>query len=336
MKKLATTLLAATMLLTALGGCGARSNTAKELTRLTVSEVARSVFYAPQYAAVSQGFFAEEGLEIELVTGQGADKVMTAVIAGQVDIGLSGPEAAIYVYNEGRENHGVVFAQLTKRDGSFLVGREAVRDFSWEMLRGSTVLGGRKGGVPEMTLEYVLRQNGVEPGTDVTVDTGVQFALMAGAFTGGQGDYVALFEPTASMVELEGKGVVLCSIGEESGEIPYTAYYASKDYIAENPEVIQSFTNAIYKGQRWVETHSAREVAEAIATFFPDTDIELLEKVTQRHKDIDAFMTDPVMKQESFDRLQTVMEQAGELQKRVEHAALVDNSFAQKAVDTIK
>lgn len=303
-----------------------------KLETISVSEVTRSVFYAPQYAAIAKGFFEEEGLEIELATGQGADKVMTSVIANEVDIGFSGPEAAIYVYNEGRENHAVVFAQLTKRDGSFLMGREPVEQFSWEMVRGKHVLGGRKGGVPEMTLEYVLRQNGLEPGVDVNVDTSVQFALMAGAFTGGTADFTTLFEPTASMVEAEGKGYVLCSIGEESGEIPYTCYYASKKLIAEKPEMIQSFTNAIYKGQQWVATHSAAEIAEAIAPFFPDTSLELLTTVTQRHKDIDAFMSDPILKRESFDRLQTVMEQAGVLPKRADYDAMVNTEFAANAM----
>lgn len=360
-KSIPSLLLAATLSFSLLTGCGASQpapaastpapapSTAVESApapepvqkapvKISVSEVARSVFYAPQYAAITQGFFAEEGLDIELVTGQGADKVMTAVLAGQVDIGFSGPEAPIYVVREGRQNPPVVFAQMTKRDGSFLVGREPAPagGFSFEQLRGKHLLGGRKGGVPLMTLEYVLRQKGLDPAKDLTVDSSVQFALMAGAFTGGQGDYVTLFEPTASAVELEGKGFVLASIGEASGEIPYTCYYASKEYIEKNPQIIQSFTNAIYKGQKWVASHTPREVAEAIAPFFPDSKIELLEKVCARHAEIDAFMSTPAMTPESFDRLQTVMEQAGELPARVEFSAVVDNRFADTAVATVK
>lgn len=315
-------------------GCSAPAK--QETVKLKVSEVARSVFYAPQYAAVTQGFFEEEGLEIELTTGQGADKVMTAVLANQADIGLSGPEAAIYVLKEGRENSAVVFAQLTKRDGSFLVGREKDADFTFEKLRGKHLLGGRKGGVPLMTLEYVIRNEGLDPKSDLNVDTSVQFALMAGAFAGGTADYVTLFEPTASALEREGKGYVLASIGEMSGEIPYTAYYASKSFISEKADVVQRFTNAIYKGQQWVKSHSAEEVAKAIAPFFPDNDLELLTAVCQRHADIDAFMTEPAMKPEAFDRLQTVMELAGELDGRVDFSDLVDNSFAEKAVASIK
>ena len=309
-----------------LAGCSSQ----EELTTVRLSEVTHSVFYAPFYAALELGFFEEEGLQIELSNGGGADKVMTAVLAGQVDVGLAGPESCIYVLNEGREDHPVVFAQLTKRDGSFLVGRTD-EEFSWENLRGTTIIGGRKGGVPEMTLEYVMRQNGIIPQEDAVVDTSVQFNMMAGAFTGGNGDYVALFEPTATEVELAGKGYVLTSIGLESGEIPYTAFFAAKSYLEEKPEIVQGLTNAIARGQQWVLTHSAAEIAETIAGQFPDTDMEVLEAVCQRHLDIDAWNDTPVMKEESLDRLMTVMETAGELEQRVAFEDLVDNSFAEKA-----
>jgi len=331
MRKVLSAVIAAVLMLS-LVGCGSASP--DKLEKVRVTEVARSVFYAPQYAAVSLGFFEEEGIELELTNGQGADKVMTAVIADQADIGFSGPEAAIYVMKEGKEDHPVVFAQLTKRDGAFIVGREPDADFKFEDMRGKHLLGGRKGGVPLMTLEYVIRQQGMDPAKDLYVDSSVQFALMAGAFTGGTGDYVALFEPTASAVELEGKGYVLASVGELSGEIPYTCYYAKQSWLKEKADLAQRFTNAIYKGQQWVKEHTAAEVAEAIAPFFPDTDLALLEKVCQRHADIDAFMTTPVMESEPFERLQTVMEQAGELEGRVEFRDLVDNSFALKAVSS--
>jgi len=318
----------AALLLLPLWGCGRRS----DLTVVRVNEVTHSVFYAPQYVAMSLGFFEEEGLQVELTNGGGADKVMTAVVSGQSDIGLAGPESCIYVYNQGKEDYPVIFAQLTKRDGSFLVGRTD-EDFSWENLRGKTIIGGRKGGVPEMTLEYVMAQNGVTPHVDAVVDTSVQFNMMAGAFTGGQGDYVALFEPTATEVVEAGKGYILCSIGEESGEIPYTAYFASQSYMSQNPQVIQGFTNAIARAQRWIAQHTDREVAEAMADQFPDTSVELLEKVTARHRAIDAWNATPVMEQHALERLETVMEHAGELtdQQWVDFDALVDNSFAQKA-----
>ena len=247
----------------------------------------------------------EEGLEVEITTGQGADKVMTAVLAGQSDIGFAGPEAAIYVYNEGKEDYCEVFAQVTQKDGSFLVAREDTDNFSWQDLKGKTVIPGRKGGVPYMTFEYVLKQNGINPSTDLILDDSIKFDLMAGAFSGGTADYVTLFEPTASMTEQAGKGYIVASVGEASGEIPYTAYFAKKSYMEENSDLIQRFTNAIYKGQKWVEEHTMKEVAEAIVEFFPDSDIETLTTALQSYKDIDAWKKDPVMKQESYDLLQS-------------------------------
>lgn len=304
--------------------------------KITLSEVTHSVFYAPQYVAINLGFFEEQGLEIELSNGQGADKVMTAVLSGQVDIGFAGPEASIYVYNEGREDHAVVFAQLTKRDGSFLIGRQPKPDFRWENLRGKKIIGGRKGGVPEMTLEYILKKHGLIPNQDVIVDTSIQFAAMAGAFTGGEGDYVTLFEPTATMLEKEGKGYVLASLGVESGEIPYTAYFAKKSYIQKNSDIIQRFTNAIYKGQQWVDQHTPGEIAEAIRKSFPDTDLETLEAVAKRYKEIDAWCKNPVMTEESLNLLQEVMQEAGELKQPAPHDKIVDNSFAVKAMEEMK
>ena len=318
-------------LLLLLPGCAGK----RTLTSVRLSEVTHSVFYAPQYVAMSQGFFREEGLDVELTNGGGADKVMTAVVSGQADMGLAGPEAAIYVMNQGKEDHPVIFAQLTKRDGSFLVGRTP-GPFSWDQVRGKTIIGGRAGGVPEMTLEYVLRQNGVEPQRDAVVDTSVQFNMMAGAFTGGNGDYVTLFEPTATEVERAGHGYILCSIGEESGEIPYTAYFASQSYMTAHPEVIQGFANAIARAQQWIVDHTDREVAEAIIDQFPDTDLDTLEAVTARHRQIDAWNAGPMMARSALERLETVMTEAGELEKDqwVDFDKLVDNSFAQKAMET--
>lgn len=297
---------------------------------ITLSEVTHSVFYAPQYVAIEKGFFAEEGLQVELINGGGADKVMTSVLTGEAEIGFCGPEACIYVLNQGKEDPPVIFAQMTKRDGSFLVGREKV-PFSWDQLIGKTIIGGRKGGVPEMTLEYVMRDHGVVPGVDATVDTTVQFNMMAGAFTGGNGDYVTLFEPTATEVEANGQGVILASIGEESGEIPYTAYFAAGSYVQKNADVIQRFTDAIAKALKWVQTHDAAETAAAISPQFPDTAVETLTTVVQRYKDIDAWNTTPVMEQASLERLETVMETAGELDHGawVDFSKLVDNSFAE-------
>ena len=307
------------------------SNT-EELKTIRVNEVTRSVFYAPQYVAINQGFFKENGIEIELSTGQGADAVMTAVLANQCEIGFAGPEASIYVYNEGKEDYTQVFAQMTKKDGSFLISKNPAEEFSWQDLKGKTIIPGRKGGVPYMTLEYVIKKNGLDPQKDIVLDDSIKFDLMAGAFSSGEADYVTLFEPTASLIQEEGKGYIVASIGEAAGEIPYTAYFAKKSYIEENQETIQKFTDAIYKGQKWVEEHTAREIAESVESFFPDTDIELLEKVIQNYKDIDAWNETPILKQESFERLQEVMSMAGELEAKAPYEKIVNNSFTEKSI----
>jgi NitT/TauT family transport system substrate-binding protein len=301
--------------------------------KIVLNEVTHSVFYAPMYAAMSLGYFEEEGLEIELVNGGGADKSMTALLSGQADIGLMGPEAAIYVYNEGKEDSAVVFGQLTKRDGSFLVGRVPNKNFKWSDLRGATVIGGREGGVPEMTLEYVLRKNGLEPGVDVEVITNIQFNLMGGAFEGGTGDYVTLFEPTASLFEQEGKGYIMDAVGAESGEVPYTAFMAKKSYIKNNPDIIKRFLKAIYRAQQWVQNASDREIAEAIVDYFPDTTAESLVMVARSYKEIDAWMDTPVMKEEAFNRLQEIIQQAGILDEAVDFESVVDTSYALETVN---
>lgn len=306
------------------------------LKTIRVNEVTRSVFYAPQYVAIANGYFAEENLNIELTTGQGADKVMTAVLANQSDIGFAGPEAAIYVYNEGKEDYAQVFAQMTQKDGSFLVSKEKTDNFNWKDLKGKTVIPGRKGGVPYMTFEYVLKKNGLNPKKDLVLDDSIKFDLMAGAFAGGNAEYVTLFEPTASMTEAAGKGYIVASVGEASGEIPYTAYFAKKSYIEHNSEVIQGFTNAIYKGEQWVKNHSASEIAEIIKDFFPDTNFEMLTTAIQSYINIDAWKTNPILEEESFNLLQTVMKEAGELEKEGDYNKIVNNNYAQKAIETLK
>ena len=330
--KYAAVVIAVVMIAIGSVGC---ANTKDKVT-VRVNEVTRSVFYAPQYAAIAKGFFEEEGIKVELTTSQGADQVMAATLSGGADIGFAGPEAAIYVYNEGRENYCKVIAQLTKRDGSFLISREKDDNFNWEKLRGKTILPGRKGGVPYMTLEYVLKSKGLVPGEDLIFDNSIQFALLAGAFTAGTGDYVALFEPTATTLEKEGVGYIVASVGEEAGEIPYTVYFASGSYIEKNAETVQKFVNGVYKGLLWVKENSAETVAKAIADFFPDSDMELLITVVQRYKDIDAWNDSPFMKEEAFDKLQNVIEQAGELEKRAPYDKVIDNRFAELSIEKIK
>lgn len=303
-----------------------------DLQVIQINEVTRSVFYAPQYVAIANGYFEEEGLELEITTGQGADKVMTAILASQSDIGLCGPEAAIYVYNEGKEDYAQVFAQLTQKDGSLLVSKEPIENFKWEDVKGKTVIPGRKGGVPYMTFEYVLKQNGINPEIDVNLDDSIKFDLMAGAFTGGEAEFVTLFEPTASMTEDAEKGYVVASVGEAAGEVPYTAYCAKKSYIEENSEIIEGFTRAIYKGEQFVEEHSANEIAEIIQDFFPDTTVESLTKSVQTYKDIDAWKENPILKEEAFDKLQLIMTEAGELDKKAPYEMIINNSFAEKVI----
>lgn len=309
-----------------------KSQNTNDTIVLNVNEVTRSVFYAPQYVAISKGFFEEYGIKVELTTGQGADSVMTAVLADQCDIGFAGPEASIYVYNEGKEDYTQVFAQLTKKDGSFLVSKNEIENFSWQDLKGKTIIPGRKGGVPYMALEYVIKNNGMDPKKDMTLDDSIKFDLMAGAFSAGNADFVTLFEPTASNTELQGKGYVVASVGEAAGEIPYTAYFAKKSYIQNNEQIIQNFTNAIYKGQIWAMEHSAREIAEAIQDFFPDTDLDMLESSIQSYKNIDAWNSTPVLNKESFDRLQDVMTTAGELKNKAPYEKIVNNKYAEESI----
>lgn len=299
------------------------------LNKIKVNEVTRSVFYAPQYVAISEGFFAKHGIDIDLITGQGADAVMTAVLANQCDIGFAGPEASIYVYNEGKEDYTEVFAQLTKKDGSFLISKTKTDNFSWQDLKGKTVIPGRKGGVPYMTLEYVLKKNGIDPQKDLTLDDSIKFDLMAGAFASGNADYVTLFEPTASLTQSQNKGYIVASVGKEAGEIPYTAYFAKKSYIKNNENIIQNFTDAIYEGQKWVKSHSANEIAKSIQSFFPSTDIDQLTAAIKSYQDIDAWSDTPILKEEAFNRLQEVMKSAGELSQNAPYDKIVNNKYAE-------
>lgn len=327
-KKLLALVVCAAMAAGAFSGCAGKK---EETVKVKVCEVTHSVFYAPQYVAIEKGFFADQGIEIELTNGQGADKVMSAVLSDNADIGFAGPEASIYVYNEGKEDFTKIFAQITKCDGSFLVSREEIKDFKWSDLKGKHILPGRKGGVPYMALEYAMRKNGIDPYADLNMDNSIQFGLMAGAFAAGTGDFVTLFEPTASTMVKEGKGHIVASVGKEAGNMPYTAYFAKGSYIEKNKDIIQRFANAVAKGQKWVSEHTAQEIADAIKGSFPDTDIEILVSAIARYKEIGAFSETPVMSQESFDLLQTVITSAGELKKNAPFEKVVDNTFANQA-----
>lgn len=315
-------------------GC---TNGKEKIQKIKVAEVTHSVFYAPQYVALEKGFFKEEGLDVELVGTQGADKTMAALLSGEVQVGFMGPEASIYVYNQGSKDYAISFAQVTKRDGSFLVSRQSEPNFDFKALKGKEVLGGRKGGVPEMTLESVIKNKGLTIGTntsngDVNVRTDIQFGVMAGAFTGGEGDYVTLFEPLATNMEKQGSGYIVASIGKESGEIPYTAYCALTSYLDKHEDVIQRFTNAVYKGQQFVKDNPPEVIADIIAPQFKELSKEDLITVIKRYKDIDAWCENPVLKEESLTRLMDVMELAGELTSRPPYEKIVNTSFAENAM----
>lgn len=318
-------------------GCGKVNDKRTESTNLKtirLNEVVRSVFYAPMYVAINEGFFEEEGLAIDLSTGQGADKTMQQLLSGNVDIGFSGPEQVVYIYNQGREDYPVVFGQLTQRDGSFLVGREEEGNFDWSSLKGKEIIGGRPGGIPEMALEYVLKQNGLNPENDVKMVTNVDFTATAGAFKSGIGDYVALFEPTATMLEKDGAGNIVSSIGNEAGNISYTCFYTTKSYMDENPDIIQKFTNAIYKGQQWVQQHTSEEVADSIISFFPGTDKEVIVKVIDNYKNIEAYSETPEVSEDGLNKLMDIIQGYDEslITERPDFNIIVNNSFAKQAI----
>ena len=293
--------------------------------KIVVAEVAHTIFYAPQYVALENGYFEENGLDVELLLANGADKVTAAVLSGDADIGFSGSEATIYVYNGGEKDYLKTFAQLTQKDGSFLVSRKKYDNFSLDDLKGKTIIGGRAAGMPEMTLKYVLKQNGIDPNNDLNVDTSVAFAAMSGAFIGGQGDFVALFEPNALEIENNGYGYVVASIGELGGIVPYTSYSARKSYINENPDTIDKFTKAIQKGLDYVHSHTDKEVAEVILNQFPDTSLNDLEKVIARYRSIDAWPTTTQFSKESFNRLQDIMLDYGVISEKVDYSKLIVN-----------
>lgn len=314
----------------ALPGCGHQAK-ADGLTPVTLNEVAHSIFYAPQYAAIELGYFKEEGIDLTLVNGAGADKVMTALVSGDADIGFMGSEASIYTYAGGAEDYAVNFAQLTQRAGNFLVAREPDADFRWEKLKGTKVLGGRAGGMPQMVFEYILKKNGIDPKTDVNIDQSISFGLTAAAFTSNDADYTVEFEPFATGLELEGNGCVVASLGTDSGYVPYTAYSAKKSYIEANPEIIQKFTNAIQKGMDYVNSHSAKEIAETIQPQFKETPLENITVIVDRYKSQDTWKEDVVFQKDSFELLQNILEEAGELSARVPYKDLVTTTFAENA-----
>ena len=311
-----------------------KDSTEEKLTKVTLNEVAHSIFYAPQYVAIEEGYFKDEGLDLALVTGFGADKTMTAVISGEADIGFMGAEASVYAYQEGATDPVVNFAQLTQRAGNFLVAREEMPDFKWEDLKDKKVLGGRKGGMPEMVFEYILRKNGLDPQKDLTIDQSIDFGSTAAAFTGDtSAAFTVEFEPSATALEKEGAGYVVASLGVDSGYVPYTSYSAKTSYMEKNPEIIQKFTNALQKGMEYVQSHTPEEIAEVIAPQFAETDLDTVTAIVKRYYDQDTWKSNLIFEKESFELLEDILEDSGELSERVSYEDLVTTKYAQEAAE---
>ncbi|WP_152952387.1 ABC transporter substrate-binding protein [Peribacillus butanolivorans] len=314
------------LLLIPLGACGSKE---KETTKVRVAEVTRSLFYTPQYVAIEKGFFKDEGLTIDLKTTAGGDKTMTALLTDGADIALVGSETSIYVA-QGSDDPVINFAQLTQTDGTFLVSREKIDNFNWDMLKDSTFLGQRKGGMPQMAGEFVLKKHNIDPKKDLNLIQNIDFANISTAFASGTGDFVQLFEPTASVFEKEGKGYIVASFGTESGHLPYTVYMAKQSYLKEDKETVEKFTRALKKAQDWVQESDASEIAKVIQPYFEDTDLDTMETVITRYKEQGSFATDPILDEEEWNNLQDIMDEADELPSRISHDELVNTDFAEK------
>lgn len=331
MKKRFICLITVCCMLFSLCACGNDKNSGIPGTsKVTLNEVAHSIFYAPQYVAIELGFFEDEGIDLSLVTGFGADKVMTALVADEAQIGFMGSEASVYVYLEGAKDYAVNFAQLTQRAGNFLVSRTPVTDFKWDDIKGKTILAGREGGMPQMVFEYVLKQNNIDPAS-LNMIQNIDFGLTAGAFLGGQGDITIEFEPHATSIEKENAGYVVASVGVLSGYVPYTAYCAKQSYIEKHPEIIQGFTNAIQKGLIYVNSHSADEIAAVIAPQFPETDITTIATIIERYQTQDTWKCDTIFTEDSYNLLTDILESAGRLDGNVPYEDIVTTKFSKEA-----
>lgn len=321
----------------ALSGC-AKENAAKGTggggEKVVLNEVAHSIFYAPMYVALEEGSFKDAGIDLEIVTGFGADKTMTAVLSGEADIGFMGPETTVYAFNEGASDVVKNFAQLTQRAGNFLIAREIVEDFKWADIKGANVLGGRAGGMPEMVFEFVLKKNNIDPANDLNIDQSIDFGSTAAAFSGGQGDYTVEFEPSATALEAEGAGYVVASVGVDSGYVPYTAFSAKESYLIAHPDIIQAFTDALQKGMQFVSSHSSEEIAKSIAPQFAETDKKTIATIVSRYKEQDTWKNDVIFTEDAYTLLLDILDDAGQLDKRPEYENLVNTKFAQQAAQS--
>ena len=329
-KKVGAAVLSILVLMGILAGCGGKEDSPGGSKKVVLNEVAHSIFYAPMYVAIEEGYFEEEGISLTLVTGFGADKTMTAVLTGEADIGFMGSESTIYTYVGGTDDYVVNFAQLTQRAGNFLVARQPIENFSWKMLIGKDVLGGRAGGMPEMVFEYILEMNGIDP-SEVNIDQSIDFGSTAAAFSGGQGEFTVEFEPHATSLEKQGQGYVVASLGEDSGFVPYTAFSAKKSYLEKNKDIVQAFTNALQKGMDYVQTHTPEEIAKVIAPQFAETDMESLTAIVERYYEQDTWKKDLIFEKDAFNLLQNILQDAKVLEERVPYENLVTTEFAEKA-----
>ena len=331
-KKLAGIGLTIMVAVSVLAGCRNDGEGEGKIQKVTLNEVAHSIFYAPQYVAIENGYFEQEGIDLELVTGYGADKTMAAVISGDAQIGFMGAEASVYAYLEGANDPVVNFAQGTQRAGNFLVAREEMPDFQWNDLKGKKVLGGRKGGMPEMVFEYILKKNNIDPAIDLEIDQSIDFGSTAAAFAGGQGDFTVEFEPSATALENENSGYVVASLGVDSGYVPYTSYSAKTSYMKKHPEIIQKFTDALQKGVDYVNSHTPEEIAQVIKPQFKENDLETITKIVERYQQQDTWKENLIFEKDSFELLQDILESAGELEKRADYENLVTVEYAEKAM----
>lgn len=333
MKRAAAVLMGVFTISLSLCGCGTDGTPAAAGggTKVVLNEVAHSVFYAPMYVAIEEGYFADEGIELELVTGFGADKTMTAVLTDEADIGFMGSESTVYTYAGGTVDYVVNFAQLTQRAGNFLVSREKIDDFSWDMIKGTKVLGGRAGGMPQMVFEYILDKKGIDATADLEIDQSIDFGSTAAAFSGGQGDFTVEFEPHATALEQKGEGYVVASLGEDSGYVPYTSFSAKKSYLEENGETVQAFVDALQKGMEYVQSHTPEEIAKAISPQFAETDMETLTIIVERYHNQDTWKENLIFEKDSFELLQNILDDSGVLKERVPYEDLVITEFAEEA-----
>lgn len=327
--RISVSVLAITMLIFPLAACKNNAQPAQQkLEKIRVAEVTRSIFYAPEYVALAKGFFKAEGLDVQLTTTWGGDKTMTALLSGGTDIALVGSETSIYVYAQGSNDPVINFAQLTQTDGTFLVSRKKIEHFSWDQLKGKTFLGQRKGGMPQMVGEYVLKKHGIDPHKDLKLIQNIDFANIPNAFASGTGDFVQLFEPTASIFEKEGKGYIVASFGTESGRVPYTVFMAKQSYMKKNPASVEKFTRAIYRAQQWVDSHSPQEIAKDIQPYFKDTALETIETVIGRYKAQGTYATNPILDEQEWNSIQKIMNEAGELPRPIDYKTLVNTDIA--------